>query len=67
MNFDLTITNLAKDIIELCSDKKLEISIAESCTGGLMAGALTEIQGASKVFTHGFITYSNHAKKICWE
>jgi nicotinamide-nucleotide amidase len=43
--------------------KKLKIAIAESCTGGLVAGLLTEIAGSSDVFERGFVTYSNRAKQ----
>jgi len=42
--------------------KSLKIVTAESCTGGLLAGALTEIAGSSDVFERGYITYSNLAK-----
>ena len=42
--------------------KKLKISFAESCTGGLLASSITSINGASKIFSLGFITYSNQAK-----
>ena len=42
--------------------KKLKISFAESCTGGMLASSITSISGASKVFNLGFITYSNQAK-----
>ena len=41
---------------------KLKISFAESCTGGMLASAITSINGASKVFDIGLITYSNRAK-----
>lgn len=40
-----------------------KLSLAESCTGGLVASRITDIPGASDVFTHGFVTYSNHAKQ----
>jgi len=53
---------LALALIELCREKKLTIVTAESCTGGLVAGALTEIPGSSDVFDRGFVTYSNAAK-----
>lgn len=43
--------------------KKLKIATAESCTGGLIAGLLTEIAGSSDVFERGFVTYSNQAKQ----
>ena len=42
--------------------KKLKISFAESCTGGLLSSAITSISGASKIFNIGLITYSNYAK-----
>ena len=49
-------------LIKLLTKKKLKISFAESCTGGLLASSVTSIDGASKVFDLGFITYSNQAK-----
>ena len=42
--------------------KKLKISFAESCTGGMLASSITSVNGASKVFNLGLITYSNEAK-----
>ena len=42
--------------------KKLKISFAESCTGGLLASSITSIGGASKIFNLGLVTYSNQAK-----
>jgi len=53
----------AKTLIELCARKKLTIATAESCTGGLVAGALTEIAGSSAVLDRGLVTYSNTAKQ----
>jgi nicotinamide-nucleotide amidase len=53
----------AKTLVELCARKKLTIATAESCTGGLVAGALTEIAGSSAVLDRGFVTYSNTAKQ----
>jgi nicotinamide-nucleotide amidase len=50
--------NLVKKLIQ----KKLKISFAESCTGGMLASSITSISGASKVFNIGLITYSNQAK-----
>ena len=50
--------NLVKKLIK----KKLRISFAESCTGGMLAYSITSISGASKVFSLGLITYSNQAK-----
>jgi nicotinamide-nucleotide amidase len=54
---------LSRSLLDLCRMKKLTIATAESCTGGLVAGALTEIPGSSDVVDRGFITYSNDAKR----
>ncbi len=51
-----------KLLIKLLIKKKIKISVAESCTGGLLASAITSISGASKIFNLGLITYSNQAK-----
>ena len=51
-----------KSLIKLLIKKKIKISVAESCTGGLLASAITSISGASKIFNLGLITYSNQAK-----
>jgi|TARA_B100000131_G_scaffold122797_1_gene119919 nicotinamide-nucleotide amidase len=51
-----------KLLIRILTKKKLKISFAESCTGGLLASTITSINGASKVFNLGLITYSNQAK-----
>ena len=53
----------ARRIIETCTARGLTIATAESCTGGLVAGALTEIAGSSAVVLCGFVTYSNEAKQ----
>ena len=53
---------LSLKIVKLLTKKKLTVSFAESCTGGLLASTITSISGSSKVFTMGFITYSNNAK-----
>jgi nicotinamide-nucleotide amidase len=52
----------AGEIIRLYSARGLKIVTAESCTGGLVAGALTAIAGSSAVLERGFVTYSNEAK-----
>ncbi|MBZ9937864.1 CinA family protein [Mesorhizobium sp. BR1-1-16] len=52
----------ASELIRLCTEKGLKIATAESCTGGLIAGTLTEIAGSSAVVDRGFVTYSNAAK-----
>ena len=49
-------------VVKLLSKKRLNISFAESCTGGLLASTVTSISGSSKVFTIGLVTYSNQAK-----
>jgi nicotinamide-nucleotide amidase len=53
----------AESLLELCKSKKLTLATAESCTGGLVAGALSEIPGSSAVLDRGFVTYSNEAKQ----
>ncbi len=53
---------LSQKIINLLRKKKLKISFAESCTGGLLSSTITQISGSSKVFTIGLITYSNQSK-----
>ncbi|WP_018391146.1 CinA family protein [Ancylobacter sp. FA202] len=50
-------------VLDLCRARGLTVSTAESCTGGLVAGALTEIAGSSDVVDRGFVTYSNDAKQ----
>jgi nicotinamide-nucleotide amidase len=52
----------AKRLLALCRARGLMVATAESCTGGLVAGALTEIAGSSDVVERGFVTYSNDAK-----
>ena len=51
-----------KFLVRTLIKKKLKISFAESCTGGLLSSSITSISGSSKVFTLGFVTYSNLAK-----
>ena len=53
---------LAKKIVKILIKKKLKISFAESCTGGLLSSAITSVNGASKVFTLGLLAYSNQSK-----
>jgi nicotinamide-nucleotide amidase len=53
----------AQALLALCRTRKLKIATAESCTGGLVAGTLTEIAGSSDVVERGFVTYSNEAKQ----
>ena len=49
-------------LIKLLKRKKLKISIAESCTGGMLSSAITSVSGSSKVFDMGLVTYSNQSK-----
>ena len=53
---------LSQKIVRLLEKKKLKISFAESCTGGLLSSTITQISGSSKVFTIGFVTYSTQSK-----
>ncbi len=60
---EITIYVNAKPLIDDGRAKGLRLATAESCTGGLVAAALTDIAGASDVFDRGFVTYSNEAKR----
>lgn len=53
---------LSRSLLDLCRMRKIKIATAESCTGGLVAAALTDIAGSSDVVDRGFVTYSNEAK-----
>lgn len=57
------VTDAAYALVKLCTERKLTVATAESCTGGLVAGAITEIAGSSAVLDRGFVTYSNEAKE----
>ncbi len=54
--------NISKKLILILKRKKLKLAIAESCTGGMLSGAITSVNGASNVFSMGLVTYSNQAK-----
>ena len=54
--------DLSLKIVKLLTKKKLTLSFAESCTGGLLASSITSNSGSSKVFNMGLVTYSNNAK-----
>ena len=56
------LVDLARRVIEENRVRGRKVAVAESCTGGLVAAALTEVAGSSDVFETGFVTYSNHAK-----
>jgi nicotinamide-nucleotide amidase len=62
MSYDEDILEAAARLIDRCRQRRLVLATAESCTGGLVAGALTAVPGASEVFDCGFVTYSNEAK-----
>ena len=54
--------DLNQKVFIVLKKKKLKISLAESCTGGLLSASITSIKGSSKVFTMGLVTYSNQSK-----
>ena len=61
--FTLEIETLARLLVDEARERNLRIVTAESCTGGLVAGAICSIPGASDVFERGFVTYTNRAKQ----
>lgn len=63
--FDNALRGRAERLLAVCEDRNLTIAFAESCTGGLLAGLITEISGSSRIFDRGFVTYSNAAKTEC--
>ncbi|MBS27501.1 MAG: damage-inducible protein CinA [Alphaproteobacteria bacterium] len=60
--FDAQLLHDAAELLKLCRRARLKVATAESCTGGLIAGCMTEIGGSSDVIERGFVTYSNEAK-----
>ena len=54
--------NLANKLVKKLIQKKLNVSFAESCTGGMLSSTITSVSGSSKVFNVGLVTYSNKAK-----
>lgn len=54
--------DLAQQILDLARPRGLTVTCAESCTGGMVSAALTDISGSSAIFERGFVTYSNQAK-----
>src|SRR5579859_645072 len=59
---DASLRMLATAVLDACRAKRLRLATAESCTGGMVAAALTDIAGSSDVVERGFVTYSNEAK-----
>jgi nicotinamide-nucleotide amidase len=55
--------DLARSLLSCCAQNGLRVATAESCTGGLVAVAITDIPGASRIFERGFVVYSNEAKE----
>ena len=60
--FSKELTDLAAEVLDKARAAGIKIATAESCTGGLVAGCLTEVAGSSDVFERGFVVYSNEAK-----
>jgi len=60
--FEAETLTLARSVLDACRARGWHVATAESCTGGLVAGALTAIAGSSDVVERGFVTYSNEAK-----
>jgi nicotinamide-nucleotide amidase len=54
--------NLATKLVKKLIQKKLKISFAESCTGGMLSSTITSVSGSSKIFNLGLVTYSNKVK-----
>lgn len=54
---------MEEELVKILAEKGMYISTAESCTGGLIAGAIVNVAGASSVFMEGFVTYSNESKE----
>jgi nicotinamide-nucleotide amidase len=60
--FPDTLLDLARRLLQACESSGLRLVTAESCTGGLIAGCLTEVPGSSRVVDRGYVVYANQAK-----
>jgi len=60
--YSTSLIDLAQNLQKICIAKDLKVTVAESCTGGLIGGLITSIAGSSEIFERGFITYTNQAK-----
>ena len=54
---------ISNQVVKLLKRKKIKLSVAESCTGGMLSNIITSVSGSSKIFSMGLVTYSNSAKK----
>jgi PncC family amidohydrolase len=61
--FPIKIKKKAEKVFKLCLKKKIKLAFAESCTGGLLSSLITSYPNSSKIFTSGFVTYSNLSKQ----
>ena len=61
--FPIKIKRKAEKVFKLCLKKKVKLTFAESCTGGLLSSLITSYPNSSKIFTSGYITYSNLSKQ----
>ena len=61
-NLRSSIDKTAYNVVQLLAKKRLKISTAESCTGGLISAAITAVSGSSEIFDEGICTYANNAK-----
>ena len=61
--FPIKIKKKAEKVFKLCLKKKIKLAFAESCTGGLLSSLITSYPNSSKIFTSGYVTYSNLSKR----
>ena len=60
--FDEEIYKSASALVEMLTERRMSVATAESCTGGTLAGAITDVAGSSAVFGYGIVSYANEAK-----